>query len=199
MAHRQRWISSLLSILIGGTALATGALPVAAGTSGPAAPSVRLYSARAHITAQHFKGQPSYIDPGTLLEAVGGAWQIDAGAPGLRPSDRCRTGDQDLDRLDLPAAAHGPGDLAQRHAEVHPRRDHRPRRPPGALPLVHLLPVGHGHARLAGRAHEPDLSARLLHRALFAGLRLGHRPGLGPVSAFGYQGITLKAGTAATT
>ncbi len=81
MAHRQRWISSLLSILIAGTALATGAVPVAAGSSGPADPSVRLYSPRAHITAAHFKGQPAFIDPGILLEAVGGAWQINAGRP----------------------------------------------------------------------------------------------------------------------
>jgi len=81
MAHRQRWISSLLSILIGGTALATGVLPVAAGSSGPATPSVRLYSARVHITAQHFAGQPAYIDPAVLLEAVGGEWQINAGRP----------------------------------------------------------------------------------------------------------------------
>jgi len=81
MAHRKRWISSLLSLLVGGTALATGALPVAAGTSGPSTPSVRLYSARAHITAQHFKGRPAYIDPGILLEAVGGAWQINAARP----------------------------------------------------------------------------------------------------------------------
>jgi hypothetical protein len=81
MAHRQRWISSLLSILIGGAAIATGALPVAGESSGPAAPSVRLYAARAHLTTQRFKGQPAYVDPGILLEAVGGAWQINAARP----------------------------------------------------------------------------------------------------------------------
>jgi hypothetical protein len=81
MAHRQRWISSLLSILIGGTVLATGALPVAAASSGQATPSVRLYAPRAHLTTQHFKGQPAYFDPGVLLEAVGGAWQVDASRP----------------------------------------------------------------------------------------------------------------------
>src|SRR5947208_10749538 len=81
MAHRHRWISSLLAFLIAGTALVTGAFPVVAGTSVPTTPSVRLYAPQAHITAEHLKGQPVYIDPGTLLEAVGGAWQIDAARP----------------------------------------------------------------------------------------------------------------------
>ena len=179
MAHRQRWISSLLSILIGGTAIATGALPVAAGTSGPADPSVRLYSARAHITAQHFKGQPAYIDPGSPPRGRR-----------RRLADRCRRPDYDhpitaeqviktKSGLDVPSAPCRPRDRAAWHAEFFHVEISRSRRPPGALPLLHVLPVGHGHARLTGRPHEPDLSARLLHRALHAGLRLGHRPGLG--------------------
>jgi hypothetical protein len=81
MAHRPRWISSLLALTVAGTALATAALPVGAATSVPTAPSVRLYAPQAHITVEHLKGQPVYIDPGTLLEAVGGAWQIDAARP----------------------------------------------------------------------------------------------------------------------
>jgi hypothetical protein len=78
MARRQRWISCLLSILVAGTALATGALPIAAASSSPSTPSVRLYAERAHLYVQHIKGQPTYFDPEVLLEAVGGAWQIDA-------------------------------------------------------------------------------------------------------------------------
>jgi hypothetical protein len=81
MAHRQRWISSLLSVLIGGTAIATAALPVGAASSGARVPSVRLRSALANVTAEHFKGEPVFIDPGVVLAAVGGAWQINAARP----------------------------------------------------------------------------------------------------------------------
>jgi hypothetical protein len=81
MARRTRWIPSLLSGLIGLTAVAVGAPPAAAAGSGGRVPSVRLYSAVTGITAEHFKGQPVFIDPGILLEAVGGAWQINAARP----------------------------------------------------------------------------------------------------------------------
>lgn len=72
---RPRRIPSILSLIIGGTVLLGGA-PAALGAT--ARPSVRLIATQTTVVARRYDTGPAYLDPGVLVAAAGGSFELRA-------------------------------------------------------------------------------------------------------------------------